>query len=609
MKKLLLGALAILMTLTACGKKEVTYDPKNFVDYVTTEYSTLNYLTSWAGATFRITANCIDGLTEYDKYGRIVGALAEEIKHNDNYSVWTFKLREGVKWYTSTKEEYAEVTANDFVYAAKYILDPINGSYNINSYKGVIEGATEYYDALNAGKEADFSTVGVKAIDKYTIEYTMENNKGIPYFDSAATYPAYNPVNQQFVESLTKNDLGAYNFGIDKDHILYCGPYILTECTLQQEKLFERNENYWDKENATFETVKVLYFKDQEAVYEGFKRGLVSYSPLLSSTAVKLHNEESPYLIQKDLQPTCRVLALNNQNMYSEDANKAMKNINFRKSLFYGIDRTMYNDVDNPINPEISEGHAFSGTDFVYTSDGTDYTQLGELKKYHNGTNYDLDLALDYKAKAMQELKNEGVSFPIELIYQHQAGNETESNKAVLLREAIQALGEEYVTVTIKEYTNAGEMRSSGEYAIAISSWTPDWGDPVNNLTSLKSYSGTVNSYENITTSGTSHWLYPEYDRMVEAADLITNKDERYLAMANAEAWLLDNAYIIPLYQLGGTYELTTINNYSKVHTGVGVDQFKWKGIEAYDHIITSEENAAFKKAWEEERAKALRNN
>jgi len=610
MKKLLLGLLAMLMTLTGCSSKttefDAEYDPKNYVDYITTEYSTLNYLTSWSAATFRISANVIDGLTEYNKYGQIVGALAKEVRHNDNYSVWTFKLREGVKWYTSSKEEYAEVTADDFVYAAEYILNPINGSYNVNSYKGVIEGATEYYEALSKGQTADFSTVGVKALDKYTVEYTMADGKGTPYFDSAATYPAYNPVNRQFVESLTKNDLGAPNFGIDKDHLLYCGPYILTECTLEQEKLFEKNENYWDVDNATFDTVKVLYFKDQEAVYEGFKRGLVSYTPLLSSTAVKLNNEKSPYLIQLDLQPTCGVILLNNQNMYSEDANTAMENINFRKSLFYGIDRTMYNEVSNPINPESIEGHGFSGTDFVYISNGTDYTQLGELAKYHDGTNYDLDLALDYKEKAMTELTTAGVTFPIKIIHQHAAGNETAANQARMLKEAIEALGTDYVEVEIEEYTNSSEMRSSGEYAIALGGWTPDWGDPVNNLTSLKSYSGTMNSYENITVSGASHWLYEEYDAMVDAADLITDKDTRYLAMAKAEAWLLDNAYVIPLYQNGGTYQLTTVNNYSKVHTGVGIDQFKWKGIEAYDHVITAEENATFKATWEAERAKAL---
>lgn len=610
MKKLLLGLMAVLVMLTGCSSNktefDAEYDPKNYVDYVTTEYSTLNYLTSWSAATFRISANVIDGLTEYNKYGQIVGALAKEVTHNEDYSVWTFKLREGVKWYTSDKEEYAEVTAEDFVYAAEYILNPINGSYNVNSYKGVIEGATEYYDALNNGEEADFSTVGVKALDKYTVEYTMADGKGTPYFDSATTYPAYNPVNRAYVESLSKNDLGAPNFGIDKDHLLYCGPYILTECTLEQEKLFEKNENYWDKENVTFDTVKVLYFKDQEAVYEGFKRGLVSYTPLLSSTAVKLNNQNDEHLIQLDLLPTCGVLLLNNQNMYSEDANKAMSNLNFRKSLFYGIDRTLYNEVSNPINPESIEGHAFSGTDFVYTSNGTDYTQLGELAKYHDGTNYDMGLALVYKEKAMDELTKEGVTFPVNLIYQHQAGNETAANQSRMIQEAIQALGEEYVTVEIKEYTNSSEMRSSGEYAFGIGAWTPDWGDPVNNLASLKTNSGTMNAYENITTSGMSHWSYPEFDAMIEAADLITDKDERYLAMANAEAWLLDNAYIIPLYQNGGTYQLTTINNYSKVHTGVGIDQFKWKGIEAYDHVITVKENEAFKAEWEEARAKVL---
>ena len=95
---------------------------------------------------------------------------------------------------------------------------------------------------------------------------------------------------------------------------------------------------------------------------------------------------------------------------------------------------------------------------------------------------------------------------------------------------------------------------------------------------------------------------YPEMDAMLQEADRITDLEERYTAFANIEAWLNEHAYYIPIYQKGGTYEVTTVNNYTKKRASAGIDQFKWKGIVAYDHVITVDENAAFKETWEANR-------
>lgn len=610
MKKRLGMGLVAAMVLSGCASKTdmpTNIDTTTYVNFIVSggEYQTLNYLNSWAAVDFKITANCVDGLLEYDQYGRIKDSLAESWQHNDDYSVWTFKLKEGVQWCTSDHKPYAEVTADDFVYGAEFILDPINASGNVNSFLGVIEGASEYYAAKENGESPDFAMVGVKAIDRYTVEYTMANHKAVPYFDSAVAYAAFEPANRQYVTSLDLTDAGTYKFGIDKDHILYNGAYILDDCILEAEKTFTKNENYWDAENVKVPTVKVMYYKDQESVFEAFKRGEVSYAPLLSSQAKKLYDEGSEYLIQTDLSSGNRVLVLNNASLYSSDMNKAADNLNFRKSIFYGFDRSMYNEVSNPINPESIETFSFSGKDFVYATDGREYTQLGDLAKWQSSP-FDLEVAMSYKEKAMTELSAQGVTFPVEMIYQYRAGNETEANRATMIKEAIEALGTDYITVTLKEYQTWSDVRSHGEYGLAMAGWSPDWADPVNNLTCLKTNSGTTNYYKDPLKAGSSHWNYPEYDAMVEAADMLTDKDERYTAFANTEAWLLENAYIIPVYQNGGTYQVTTINNYTKIHAGVGVDQFKWKGLEVLDHVVTAEENATYKQEWETKRKAML---
>ena len=135
----------------------------------------------------------IDGLVEQDNYGNIIPALAESWEHNEDYTVWTFHLREGVQWLTSSREVYGEVTADDFVYVAEFVLDPAETSNNIQSYTTMIEGAQEYDDAMSewrdngsVGDKPSFEGVGVKALDEHTVQYTM--SKSVPYFTSVALY-------------------------------------------------------------------------------------------------------------------------------------------------------------------------------------------------------------------------------------------------------------------------------------------------------------------------------------------------------------------------------------------------------------------------------------
>lgn len=604
MKKIGFGILAASLLLSACGNHTVTYDPKVYKDYALTgtDFETLNYLYSYSSADLGIVANIVDGLVEADEYGNLLPSLAESWEHNEDYSVWTFTLRDDLKWLDSSKEVYGEVTADDFVYAAEYVLDPANGSMNVNSYLPIIDGAQAYYEAKSAGEEVDFSIVGVRAIDEKTIQYTMKDGKGVPYFPSVLTYSAFYPANRSFIESLEKNDDGTPKFGIDKDHVLYCGAFVIDELTRGSIRVFSKNEQYWDQENVHFDTVEVQYYKDKESVYEAFERGEASYAPLVSTQAKKLYDEGNENLVQTELQFTSYVLFMNNHVSYDENVNLALSNENFRRSLFYGIDRDLINELENPINPESIEAFSFSSSGFVTAPDGTDYLDLGDSKQFQT-SQFDLEKANQYKELAIQELSAQGVTFPIDLTFAVVAGNETAATRGRLLQEAIEALGTDYVTCRNEEYMQStyAQDRAEGKFALILGGWTADYADPINNLTSVSS-NGTMNQGIEIGTVGSSHWYYPEFDEMVANADQLIDLQERYTAFANIEAWLNEHAYYIPIYQKGGTYELTTVNNYSKKRSSAGIDQFKWKGIVAYDHVITTQENEAFKKEWEAKR-------
>lgn len=587
--------LSLGLLLSGCGSKEATFDPKNFVDYylIGSDFSTLNQLTSTSAADLKIIANIADGMTETDKFGNKIGSMAESWKHNDDYTVWTFTLRDAV-WSNQQGEVIGPVTANDFVYAGKYVLDPQMASYNAE-YLFLFDGAREYFEQKSAGEDPDFDMVGIKALDDKTVQYTME--KGCPYLLSVLSCNGFYPICEKFVSALPDPS----SYGSTPELTAYNGAFLIESHLPDSELKLVKNENYWDKDNVDFDTITMLAVKDQETVFEYFKRGEISLAPLVSTQVITESNKENPNLIQKETEMMAFSLMFNNQTEYSEDVNKAMSNEDFRQSIFYGFDRLMLTELINPLNPESILSSSFCPKNFVSTSDGKDYTEIGGLEKFSQMDLYQPDLALSYKEKAIEALKKDGVSFPLTLKYWTKSGDASGSERARMIKEILETnLGTDYITVELNEYSTsfAADVRSKGDYAFTVGGWNPDYADPINCLTILKS-DGLINNASDPLNAGSSHFEYPTFDQMIEDADNLIDLDERYLAFANAEAWLLEHAYYCPLYISGGTYEVTTLNEFTRMRSQVGIDHFKYKGLQAFEKAVTSNQYEEFRKEWQ----------
>ena len=169
------------------------YKRQTFRYLYASEISTMNYLETGTTADFKPAANFVDTLIEYDEYGVVKPCLATSWEVSDDGLVWTLHLREGVKWYTYELDEYAETTADDFVFGLEWILNPANESSNVDIVCSVIKNAREYFD----GTITDFSEVGVKALDAYTLQYTLKDT--CPYFLSMLTYVAFMPANLSLI--------------------------------------------------------------------------------------------------------------------------------------------------------------------------------------------------------------------------------------------------------------------------------------------------------------------------------------------------------------------------------------------------------------------------
>lgn len=255
------------------GKYEYAGQSFNVKNIYKTTYSTepdnWNYLTNQSQWNSAFYCNMVDGLVENNKYGAVVGSLARGYTSElqpDGSQKWTFQLKEGVQWRKLTQkskkkyvqEAYSEVVAQNFVDAIKYVLNPANGSATAGIVKGQIKGAADYYSSLadkDASNDLSFDTVGVKAIDKYTVEYTTPI--ACPYFLTCLTYSPYLPVDGNF---LAKE---GSDFGKSYKNILVNGAFFVENYVIGNSIILQKSKGYYDQEHVYVDKVQYKYLDSQ----------------------------------------------------------------------------------------------------------------------------------------------------------------------------------------------------------------------------------------------------------------------------------------------------------------------------------------------------------
>ena len=229
---------------------------------------TWDYLATYRSADSEAICNTICGLLEYDEENVQQPALATEWSVSDDGLTYTFKIREGVKWVDVQGNELADVTAHDWVAGMQHLLDACGGlEYLAGSGYANIAGVDEYL----AGDITDFAEVGVKAVDDYTLTYTL--TQPTSYFITMLGYNPFSPLCKSFYESKGGKfgadfaaDAADYNYGKTPEDIAYCGPYLVSNLTAENTIVFKANEAYWDAANVTMKTITWLYNDGEDAL-------------------------------------------------------------------------------------------------------------------------------------------------------------------------------------------------------------------------------------------------------------------------------------------------------------------------------------------------------
>ena len=613
MKKMI--ALAMCIMLIACTfAVPVFAEGNSFRSLYSGEVTTLNYLTTATTNDFSLSSNIIDTLVEYDEYGQVQPSLAKEWKVSDDGLTWTFFLRDNAKWVTYEGEFVANVTANDFVSAAKYLLNDKNASGTADVFYSVIAGAEEYYNStiVPEGAEAApldvaFETVGVKAIDEYTLEYTL--NAPCPYFESMLTYVCFMPVYEPFL--LEKGD----QFGVANgpDNVLYCGAYLLKEFKPQEKRVLVKNEANWDAEKVYIETIEYIYNTEASTISaEMYRRGEIDSASIDVTIASEwLSSDETANLIRPVRQTGFYTYfyAFNFDPQFDaayepENWMKAANNENFRKSIYHGLDRVKAMLITEPDNPESIIFNTVTPPDFV-TLDGVDYTSIGALESItaQGIDTFNETLALEYKALAMDELKAAGATFPVKILMKYNPGTSGWDAECQIVEQQLEALlGTDYIDIIIEAGPSTGfltAVRRSGDYALLKCNWGPDYADPQTYTDPFD-----VDNNYNFMDKGANPEEMAVYYELVKNAKAITGDTAtRYEAFAAAEAYIINRAYIIPFGYGNGGYTASRINPFTTQYAPFGISNYRYKGTKLVEEPMDT--NAYFDAydLWLEERA------
>lgn len=502
------------------------YTMQDSYDHISTsDPQTWDVLATYLQADAEPIMQTYDGLMVYDSKNIQVPALAESVEANDDMTVFTFKIRQGVKWVDSQGRELGDVTADDWVAGMQHMLDAQGGLEWL--VDGLIVGATEYM----SGETTDFADVGVKALDDYTLEYTLVDPT--PYFLTMLGYSIFAPLNRTYFlsqggafgvdEFAAAKDSAAYTYGTSPDTIAYNGPYRVTSFTEKNTIVFTANEAYYAPERLGVHTITWKFNDGTDATksYNDMKAGDVSGAGLNTSTIemAKADGLFDEYAYTTETEAISFVAWLNvNRKAYAnyndatlgvsaqtdeqkELAHAALRNVHFRHAVHYSIDRAnanaqrvgeelKYNNLINAYVPgdfvklEHDVTVDINGTATTFAA-GTLYGDIRQAQLEADGSHikafdsetgvgtgfdgwYNPEAAAAEMAIAVEELKAQGYEIsaenPVHLDLANFYGSEGFKNEGQAYKQSIESALNGLVIVDIVPFDTAQDWNNATYY-------------------------------------------------------------------------------------------------------------------------------------------------
>ena len=634
---------------SAAGGTAATGDSATYTVLYARQPATLNYLICSADPDLYHGTHCVDTLVEYDSRGKIREGLATSWEWDADTLTWTFHLRDE-NWVDYTCAVLGPVTAQDFVDALAYLLNPDYASGTASLVTPYVAGAEDYYNycvwrnnaqngtvaedgttytidaagtvtvtaadgSTTTCPAVDFSSVGVCAVDEHTLTYTL--NYDFPGFLSLLNYAPFEPAYGPMLAELGDQ------FCTSAETACSCGAFYLAEYTPLESWVMKKNPENYDKDNVYIDTIRYIY--NQEALISGpemVRRGEIDQATISSDildswladdTTKDMVSMERPetgksYFYFFNFLPYAHQFP--NWNTTGVDAQyqpdnwaKAVNSTNFRKAFLYAINPAVTLAVTAPEGYENYKLHTITPSSFCADSKGVDYTECGALAKVTD--HFNEATAKQYRDAAVQELTAAGATFPIKVQYPYNPAVVDWDKQCQVFKQQIEGVlndGFDFVDIIITQgpsdnFLNA--VRRAGAYEFMSYYWGADYSDPETEVYPFYQEAGdrgTCYAFlrtgveDGIITGETADYVMTYMDMVEKAKAITADLDARYAAFAEAEAYLIENALVIPLSLPVPPYIATRLNLWEGQYAPTGFSSNRLKGIHILDHYVSMDE-------------------
>ena len=471
--------------------------------------------------------NCFEGLVTYDANGEVVPGNAESWESNDDMTVYTFHLREGLKW-----SDGSPLTAKDYVYSALRVLTPATTSQYVNMISDYVVNGQEFYDGTASAED-----VGIKAIDDNTLEFTLKDP--CAYFIDLVSMWVYWPVQEATIEA------NGDKWTNQADTYICNGPFKITQMNMGESMILEKNENYWDAENVALEKVTLRYILDVSTALTAYENGEVDgVRTIPSSDMARLQAENAG------------VKTVPSYGTVYYDINCSKEPYNnplVRKALNLAIDREAL--INNVAQVDAQPAYSFLSPGYVV--DGKDI--LEGRSDFGLSATADVEAA---KAALAEAGYPDGEGFPTVQLSFYSDDNVKK------IAEAIKEMWEQNLGISVEvssaDWAVFYSDIQSGNYEVGAMGWSADYVNPMSFLPLLYTNDVTNNSF----------YSNQEYDAIVDqiktekdpakSAELVKQADELVSADYPVMAlYYKANNYLIKDY-VQGVYMTSSAGLYFK---------------------------------------------
>lgn len=504
-------------TPAASGDATAIFTPKT-VDAAKTislnagmEPTGLNTLTSTYSIEFALFKHMYENLVTLDDDDNTAPGAAESWDYDEDTLTYTFHLRKDGVWTNGDP-----VTAKDFEFAWSQALNPdVASDYAYFLY--FIKNAEKYFNG-----EVAWDEVGVKVVDDYTLEVTME--QPTPYALFLFSFGTLAPINQRFYEAV-----GADLYSTEAQYFCTNGPFALTEWSHNDKIVMQKNDAWHGAADVEVEEIDWKIITDANAALSSFLAGDLDMVGLGTGELIKQATAAGA-TIQSYTDGTSFYIYFNNNDQY-------LSNVNLRRALFNAIDEqkeidTVWQNDNEPMTSFTAPG--------VSATDGTSFAgKVGELY----APSRDQEKAKEYLATALSELGCTVDELSAHLSIDCGDSATSIAEASFYQEQWRQVLGIE-VTVNSMITKQGSQNRKTGNYVMSITGWGPDYNDP-NTFLDLWVTDGGNNQ------TGFSN---ERYDELIDLAAKETDLEKRESYFIECEQIIADQLPIGPAFWRAPSY-------------------------------------------------------